>query len=112
MISRRTFVAGAAATLATVPRVAWGQAAGPSRRIAIFHLGVPPEEMTETGNYRYHEFFPELRRLGWVEGQNLTVDRWSGAGQVEAYVDVARKIVDSEPEIIVSGGARAHCEPN
>jgi putative ABC transport system substrate-binding protein len=37
----------------------------------------------------YKAFIAELARLGFVEGQNLLVDRYSGEGQMDAYVDLA-----------------------
>jgi putative ABC transport system substrate-binding protein len=35
----------------------------------------------------------ELRRLGDVEGQNLTVERYSGEGRPEGFADLARDVV-------------------
>jgi putative ABC transport system substrate-binding protein len=47
-----------------------------------------------------------LRRLGDVEGQNLTIERYSGEGRREAYADLAREVVGENPEAIV-----AHTNP-
>lgn len=45
----------------------------------------------------------ELRRLGYVEGQNIAVERWSGGGAANAaaYRELARKIIASAPRLIV-----------
>jgi putative ABC transport system substrate-binding protein len=48
--------------------------------------------------------------LGDVEGQNLTVERYSADGRPEGYADLTRKIVDRNPDVIVAitnGVARA-----
>jgi len=44
-----------------------------------------------------------LRRLGDIEGQNFTVDRYSGEGRPEGYADLAREVVDRKPDLIVAG---------
>ena len=61
--------------------------------------------MTETADPFLRDLFPELRRLGYTEGQNLVVERWSAAGRRESYPDVARQVVRSKPHVIfVSNG--------
>jgi hypothetical protein len=56
-------------------------------------------EKTYPRNWR--PFFEELRRLGFVEGQNLTVERYSGEGQADRYADLARRVVASKPDVIL-----------
>ena len=74
------------------------------RRIAIFHPAIPVASLTETGGgSAWRAFFGELRRLGHVEGQNLLIERYSAEGHHERYADIARKIVDSNPDLIVTG---------
>src|SRR5262249_42339291 len=83
-IRRREFIAGFLLT-ATMRRA---QAQKPAKvyRIAMVHPIRPPAEMTETSPLRhYRTFFQELRRLGYVEGQNLVIERYSGNGRVESY---------------------------
>jgi len=47
-------------------------------------------------------FHRELRRLGWVEGQNLTVEyRWS-KGQYDRLDDMARELARLKVELIVA----------
>ena len=58
----------------------------------------------------WQPFWNELHRFGDVEGQNLTVERYSGDGRPEGYADLTRKIVDRNPDVIVAitnGVARA-----
>jgi putative ABC transport system substrate-binding protein len=60
--------------------------------------------MTETGGgSAWRAFFSELRRLGYVEGQNLTLERYSAEGHHERYPDIVREVVALKPELIVTG---------
>jgi len=59
--------------------------------IAIVAPAGQPSEMSETSPDQalarlWGAFFGELRRLGYVEGKNLRVERYSGEGLVEAFV--------------------------
>jgi putative tryptophan/tyrosine transport system substrate-binding protein len=47
-------------------------------------------------------FWKELRRLGDVEGQNLTVERYSIEGHPERYGDLAREVAGHNPDVIVA----------
>jgi putative tryptophan/tyrosine transport system substrate-binding protein len=49
----------------------------------------------------YRPLFPELRRLGEVEGQNLIVEYFTAEGNVEHYADLARRVVERDPDVIV-----------
>ena len=49
-------------------------------------------------------FFDELKRLGYVEGENLIVERYSGEGRLERYESLAREVVDTKPDLIVTAG--------
>src|SRR6202162_2628895 len=73
-------------------------------RIAIFHPAIPTTLITETGGgSAWRAFFAELRRLGYVEGENLIVERYSAEGHHERYADLAREIVTRNPDLIVTG---------
>jgi len=51
-------------------------------------------------------FFEELSRLGYVEGQNLGVERYSGEGRTEHYAELAREVVNTHPDLILAVGGR------
>ena len=51
----------------------------------------------------FRSFFAELRRLGYVEGKNLLVERYSAEGHHERYANLAREIVGRNPDVIVTG---------
>jgi putative tryptophan/tyrosine transport system substrate-binding protein len=99
---RREFVAGV--LLAAVPRTARAQQRATQHRIAIFHPAIPTTLLTETGGgSAWRAFFSELRRLGYVEGENLIIERYSADGHHERYANLAREIVTSSPDLIVTG---------
>jgi putative tryptophan/tyrosine transport system substrate-binding protein len=70
-------------------------------RIAILDPATPVEVMNESTGPEYPlwaPLFKELRRLGYIEGQNLAVERYSGRSN---YIpDLARKVVATNPEVI------------
>ncbi|HEV2548803.1 MAG TPA: ABC transporter substrate-binding protein [Stellaceae bacterium] len=57
--------------------------------------------MSETGGTAYFRaFFERLRQLGYIEGQNLVVERYSGEGRAEHYAELVREIVRGSPDLI------------
>src|ERR1700741_1229742 len=103
MMRRReviTLLGGAAAW----PLTTRAQQPARQRRIAIFHPAIPTTRLTETGGgSAWRAFFGELRRLGYVEGENLIIERYSAEGHHERYADLAREIVTRNPDVIVTG---------
>src|SRR5215470_12426838 len=75
-MKRREFIALVAAAVAR-PRAALTQQPMKVYRIAVVHPSWPVSRMTETGGLPYwRALFQELRLLGYVEGQNLAVERY------------------------------------
>jgi putative tryptophan/tyrosine transport system substrate-binding protein len=101
---RRTFIA-ALGGAAAWPLVARGQQAGRVYRVALIFPANPVADITENGPSQFiRTFLLELRRLGYVEGQNLILDRFSGEGRAERYADVARDAVARQPDLIFTLG--------
>jgi len=99
---RREFLAGLLLAAASPASSAQQRAAPP--RIVIFHPAIPASLLTETGGgTAWRAFFGELRRLGYIEGQNLIIERFSAEGHHERYADLAREIVARNPDLIVTG---------
>ena len=96
---RRDFTAGL--LLASAVQSVWAQEPAKHHRIAVIAAG-PVAGIHDPGVRPFQAFFEELRRLGDVEGQNLTVDGYSGGGHPEAYADVAREVVSRNPDVIVA----------
>ena len=102
-MKRRAFITLMGAALARSPAVR-AQQSTTQQRIAIFHPAIPTTLLTETGGgSAWRAFFGELRRLGYVEGENLIIERYSAEGHHERYADLAREIVNSKPDLIVTG---------
>lgn len=104
-MDRRVFLAGAAA-LIVAPLAAEAQDAGKVYRIAIVNPSRPVTDMTEGGQRYYQVLFSELRRLGYIEGKNLVVERRSGEGRTERYPDLAREVVQLRPDLIYANSAQ------
>ena len=105
-MQRRGFIAllGSAAAW---PLAARAQQPARVYRIALVHPSNPVSELSENGGIPYYRvFFEELRRLGYVEGRNLTVARYSGGGRTEHYADLAREVVRTSPDVIVTVSSR------
>ena len=66
--------------------------------------GEPLEAINRSAgeNDRLPAFFEKLSQLGDVEGQNLTIERYSGKGRPEDFADLTRRVVDSNPDLIVA----------
>jgi putative ABC transport system substrate-binding protein len=52
-------------------------------------------------------FFAEMHRLGFIEGQNLVVDRRGYGLRVEQFSEFAREQVKAQVDVIVCGGEAA-----
>jgi putative ABC transport system substrate-binding protein len=93
---RRYFIKVACA--ATVwPLAAAAQVPGRTYRLGGLHPS--PRETPQTV-----ALFEELRRSGFVEGQNLTID-WRGYGQrVQLVSELATVLVNGKVDVILAGG--------
>jgi putative ABC transport system substrate-binding protein len=71
-------------------------------RLAIVHASHPVKWMSETGNIYHKALFSELRRLGYIEGQNLIVERYSGEGNTAHYAELTSEVVRQQPDVILT----------
>jgi putative ABC transport system substrate-binding protein len=95
---RREFITLAGGAVAAWPLAAFGK----TQRIAMVLPSGPVAIMTESAGIPYFSaFFNELRRLGYVEGQNLLIERYSGGGRASRYPDLARDVVSRNPDVII-----------
>jgi putative ABC transport system substrate-binding protein len=86
----------------------WAEAqqAGRVYRLAVVNASMPVEEMTEAKDPSLGVLLSGLRRLGYTEGRNLVVQRFSGAGSRERYPAVGRDVVRFEPDVIYAQTGR------
>ena len=99
---RRDFIGiiGGAVALPVSARAQHSQA---PRRIAFVHSGLPADKLTEAAGLPWmRQFYEELRRLGFAEGVNLIVERYSAEGRSDRFSTLAAEIVNRAPDLIVS----------
>jgi putative ABC transport system substrate-binding protein len=90
---RREFIGSLIGTAVAWPLAASAQQPAKVYRIAIVSPSRPVTAMNETsGIVAFKALFGELRRLGYVEGQNLIVERFSGEGKIAHYAEVASEV--------------------
>jgi putative tryptophan/tyrosine transport system substrate-binding protein len=101
-VRRRDFIAGL--IIAAVTARAQAQQTGKVYRIAFAHPTVPVSEQNQAckGSFAVPAFFEELTRLGYVEGRNLLLERYSGEGRAAHYPDLVRQMVSRSPDLIVA----------
>ena len=99
---RRDFIAGL--MFAAVTGRAQAQSTGRVYRIAFAHPTVPVADQNQAsrGSLAIPAIFEELIRLGYVEGRNLLIERYSGEGRAAHYPDLARQIIGQNPDLIIA----------
>src|ERR1044072_611893 len=101
-MQRRDFI-----TLLSSAAAAWplaGRAQHPPRqhRLAFVHSGIPAAELTETaGPFWVRRFYQTLRGLGYADGANIVVERYSAEGRSQHFASLAAAVVGSDPQVIV-----------
>ena len=98
---RRDFTLGL--LLAAAVKTVQAQEPAKQHRIAIVIPSGPVARISDKGGSRFYQaIFEELRRLGDIEGQTLTVERYSGEGRPEGFADLAHDVVNRNPQVIVA----------
>lgn len=98
---RREFIALLGGAVVSPPVIAAAQQSNKVYRIAVLHPSHPVSMLTATSTFKFwRTFFEELNSLGYTEGRNLLVERYSGEGQVEKYAEIVRNAVNRNPDII------------
>jgi putative ABC transport system substrate-binding protein len=99
---RRDLIAGL--IIAAAIGRAQAQQTGKLYRIALAHPTVPVADQNHAsnGSLVIPGILEELTRLGYVEGRNLLIERYSGEGRAAHYPDLARQIVSRNPDLIVA----------
>ncbi|MBR0696710.1 ABC transporter substrate-binding protein [Bradyrhizobium lablabi] len=97
---RREFIAFVGAGV-MLPLGAGAQQSKKVYRIALLHPSHPVSELTENSRFKYwREFFHALRQVGYIEGNNLVVERFSGEGHIDHYPELAREAAARNPNVI------------
>src|SRR5215468_7608626 len=96
-----------AAALLGAPRLARAQSARKaSPRIGFIFSNTPQADLDgpQPASPHLRAFLDQLRELGWIDGQNITVERRTAGGQLERYVDLTRELMALRVDIIVVSG--------
>jgi putative ABC transport system substrate-binding protein len=102
---RREFIAGLGAA-GLWPFATHAQQATKIKRVAMFHPAMKPIDMRIGGDPSYTIIFEEMKRLGFVEGVNLIVDRYSADGRFDRFAEIARDVVATRPDVIFALSTR------
>jgi putative tryptophan/tyrosine transport system substrate-binding protein len=70
------------------------------KRLAIISPAAKPDAMRIGGDPNWTILFEEIKRLGYVEGANLIVDRYSAEGRLDRLPEIARDVVATRPDVI------------
>src|SRR5215510_2760456 len=98
MIRRREFI-----TLLSGSMTAWPVAARAQQPEGLRRVGV----LVPLPASVFVPFFNELGQFGFVEGQNLAVDRQGFEARYDRFAAIAVELVKAAPEAIVCGGDAA-----
>jgi putative tryptophan/tyrosine transport system substrate-binding protein len=81
------------------PVVARAQQSAPPRRLGVLMTGAENEP---DGQRRIDAFREGLRALGWVDGQNVTIEHRWGAGDIGRIQQYAEELVALKPDVILA----------
>jgi putative ABC transport system substrate-binding protein len=95
-MNRRVFVRTLAGGLLAAPLAAEAQEAAKVRKVGELHPGTGSEERLAA-----------LREAGYVEGQNLVVERRHAEGHIERLPALAAELIGLKPDIILATGVDA-----
>ena len=106
--SRRRFVQGAGvAGLGLMAGCGRWPGQAPPPATTIHRVGyLSPQGLAVVGP-RIDALQHSLRDLGWIEGQNLIIERRVAEGQVERLPDLAAELLQLQPDVIVTSGEPA-----
>jgi putative ABC transport system substrate-binding protein len=104
-MQRREFVTLLGGAVVAWPVAARAQEPAKKHRIAVVTPLGSAADVSENPVWTgWSALFKELRGLGYVEGKNLIVERYSGGGQPERFGELAREVVHTVPDAIVTSG--------
>jgi len=99
-MNRRDFITLLGGAVAAWPFLAWGQETGRIYRVGALFASArdAPQHVA---------FFDELRRLGFIDGQNLAVDALGYSLPAERFTVHAADLVSGSVDLILAGGDAA-----
>src|SRR5262245_23956560 len=95
---RREFIAALGAVFSTP--------VAQSYRITIVWAALVTDMNENGGNPGFRALFAHLRQLGLIEGQNISVQRYSFLGLKEPFTELAADVVRQKPDVIYAVSSR------
>lgn len=105
MIDRRTFIAAASAGAVLASVSCREQPAKKTWRIGFLSQGSPPAQGVPDPA---DALWQRLRELGYVEGQNLVVEKRFAEGKADRLPELAAEVVRFNPDLIISRASGAN----
>ncbi|TMJ88261.1 MAG: ABC transporter substrate-binding protein [Alphaproteobacteria bacterium] len=101
-LKRREFITLLGGAAAAWPLAARAQQSEKVRRIGFVHdyVGSDPEGQRQAAAFR-----EALRKLGWVDGENVQIDYRSGAADNDLLRSYAVEVVSARPDVVLTSGA-------
>jgi putative ABC transport system substrate-binding protein len=97
---RRDFIPAFGAAVAW-PLALRAQQAGRISHVAVLAGGETAVDLSETSRLRqWRAWHDELRRLGYIEGRNLVIDKRSPEGDSRRIPELVRRIISAKPDVI------------
>jgi putative tryptophan/tyrosine transport system substrate-binding protein len=105
MMDRRTFLAGTGAMLLAAPLAAEAQSEQKRPRIALLFANTPAADITGPRPVlrEARAFLDGMRDLGWLDGQNITIERRSAEGQPDRYAALVQEVMGLHVDLVVTG---------
>jgi ABC-type uncharacterized transport system substrate-binding protein len=103
VMDRRAFIGTLTGGLLTAPVIAEAQQPGNVPRIALVFPNSPVADMTgpHPASPAARAFLEAMRELGWIDGQNITIERKSAEGRPERYAGLVQELLRLKPNLIV-----------
>jgi putative ABC transport system substrate-binding protein len=97
---RRREVIGLLGTVGWWSFAAHAQQPSKMKRVALVHPSAKPDDMRIGGDPNSAIFFEEIKRLGYVEGTNLILNRYSAEGRLDRWPEIVRDVLATRPDVI------------
>jgi putative tryptophan/tyrosine transport system substrate-binding protein len=98
---RRDFISGLGSTVIW-PLSARAQQSRSMRKIGLLVNYLPGDL---EGQARIKAFVEAMRKLGWIEGENLQTEIRYGGDEADRYQRFAKELVETAPDVIVAGAS-------
>ena len=106
-MDRRMFVTMLAGGVLVAPRGAEAQTARKRPAIAVLYVAAPVADLSGASpkHSSMRAFLEGMREFGWVDGQNIAIERRSAEGRADRYAALVHEMLDLKVDVLVVSGA-------